>query len=393
MIGVRNNNCRRVCAAFFLWLLCCPMGYLTANPNDSLAGVNGSREGWKKYLPSLNGEVKARFEWNTNGETARFAVRNARLRFNGYVSPLVSYRFFLDFNDKGNITILDTYVVIKPGQFEFVLGQQRADLDRSVNPYFFANRSFLIKFLPTHYAVHYDGTASVRIQGWRDIGLQVGYTFRGASAPVRVAVGAFNGAGMNRPDWSDRFSYVVRLEYGERMNGLHCKGWYYNGWLGALGRREIAGDGVTVVEEKYRQKVQMTAVGAYYAHKRMYFEGEYGARWSDNEASRKTVHVGYLQGIYAFPFRKKKMLFKYIAPALRWDIGTNIAFQNQGNAALDMFSGNRLTFGLNFGFIEKIMVSELRLDYEQFLFREKPLDIGCNHLLQDKLTLELCIQF
>lgn len=382
-----------LCVAWPLCLAIWPVSDLSASvtPDEKPVEKANDEGTWKRYLPTLNGEVKARFEWNVNGDDARFAVRNARLRFNGYVSPLVSYRFFLDFNDNGHITILDTYVVVKPGQFEFVFGQQRADLDRSVNPYFFVNRSFLIKFLPTHYAVHYDRTASVRIQGWRDIGLQMGYTFRGGSLPWRVAFGVFNGAGMNSPEWSDKFSYAVRLEYGRRMDGIHCKGWYYDGWLGALDRRELSAEG-EVVETRFRQRVRMMACGAYYAHKRMYFEVEGGARWFDG-AEATAMRVGYVQGIYAFPFKRKTMLFKYVAPALRWDVGSGIVFQNQERASLDAFSGSRMTFGLNLGLIERIMVSELRVNYEKFLFREKPSDLSSNRLLQNKLTLELCIQF
>lgn len=69
------------------------------------------------------------------------------------------------------------------------------------------------------------------------------------------------------------------------------------------------------------------------------------------------------------------------------------ALQNQERASLDAFSGSRMTFGLNLGLIERIMVSELRVNYEKFLFRGKPSDLSSNRLLQNKLTLELCIQF
>lgn len=341
----------------------------------------------------MNGEMKARYEWNTNGGISRFNVRNARLRFTGYVSDLVWYRFFLDFNDNGNLTILDTYVTLCPGAFEFVFGQQRADLDRSVNPYFFANRSLLIKYLPTNCAVSHDGRVMADIQGWRDIGISGGYTFgKGGSFPVRIGAGAFNGSGMRNPVYSRKLSWSVRMEAGRKMDGIHCYAWYYDGWLASQERRVIdEGTGLEIVE-KFRQKTRMAAAGMYYCADRLYLEGEYGTRfpWEDVSVS-ETMHTAYFQWIYSFPLSIR--LFKYAAPAFRWDIAANIPFRNVNDSSFDMLSTNRLTFGMNMGLTEKLMVSELRLNFEKFLFRKEPSDLADNPLFQDKLTLELCIQF
>lgn len=104
---------------------------------------------------------------------------------------------------------------------------------------------------------------------------------------------------MNSPEWSDKFSYAVRLEYGRRMDGIHCKGWYYDGWLGALDRRELSAEG-EVVETRFRQRVRMMACGAYYAHERMYFEVEGGARWFDG-AEATAMRVGYVHVSTRFP--------------------------------------------------------------------------------------------
>ena len=95
--------------------------------------------------------------------------------------------------------------------------------------------------------------------------------------------------------------------------------------------------------------------------------------------------------IYSFPLSIR--LFKYAAPAFRWDIAANIPFRNVNDSSFDMLSTNRLTFGMNMGLTEKLMVSELRLNFEKFLFRKEPSDLADNPLFQDKLTLELCIQF
>lgn len=348
------------------------------------------KESLKKYIPEITGEIKVRFEWLTNGGQARFNVRNARLRANGYVNPHISYRFFLDFHDQGNITILDAYVVGRYGGWEFVMGQQRADLDRSVNPYFFANRSFLIKFLTSHYAVSDVGNDAVNIMGWRDIGLQASYRF-GDEIPARIAAGIFNGSGMNDPQWQGTLNYVGRVEVGHKLDGVGFKAWYYGGTLKALDKTIVSGAERETV--RHRQKVRMAAAGVHYAAADCYFEGEYGFKNLTREPDAKTMHTAYIQGIYAFRFPERVRFFRYAAPVVRWDYGANIDYLNAKTGKYDRFSGHRATVGLNFGFIDAIMISELRFNYEKFLFGQTPADIAYNSLIQDKFTVELCLQF
>ncbi len=390
ILGRALASRRPILLSVVMMLFSMPARSYGAEP-DKTAPAKEQRESLKKYIPEVTGEIKTRFEWRTNGRSVRFNVRNARLRANGYVNPYVNYRFFLDFHDQGKINILDAYIVARYKGWEVVLGQQRADLDRSLNPYFFANRSFLIKFMASHYAVGDVGDDAVNIQGWRDMGAQFSYRFAGR-VPVRVAAGIFNGSGLNNPQWqSSTLSYVGRIEIGHKFDGLGIKTWYYSGALAPLDKTVIV-DGMQQ-RIPHRQKMRMAAAGIHYAHKRYYVESEYGFKNLLEEPGGKTMHTAYVQGIYAFPFPERIKIFRYAAPVFRWDYGANIDYLNAISARHDRFTGHRITAGVNFGFIDAIMISELRFNFEKFLFADKPSDLGENNLIQDKFTIELCLQF
>jgi hypothetical protein len=95
----------------------------------------------------------------------------------------------------------------------------------------------------------------------------------------------------------------------------------------------------------------------------------------------------YIQAGYSVILSGNPLLFKNIAPVIRWDaIGENI-IEND-------FDASRLTFGLNFGLTEELFGSVLRVDYEHY-FVEKPIPEFDRYEEMDsnKITVELLLRF
>ena len=73
--------------------------------------------------------------------------------------------------------------------------------------------------------------------------------------------------------------------------------------------------------------------------------------------------------------------------------GNNVDYLNTITGKREGFNANRITAGVNIGFGEKWIKSELRLNYEKYLLKERPSDFSKNKLLQDKFTLEVVATF
>mgnify|MGYP003623494313 FL=1 len=92
-------------------------------------------------------------------------------------------------------------------------------------------------------------------------------------------------------------------------------------------------------------------------------------------------------------FRLPENIFaKTIVPQLRWDMGENIKFVNL-RRAMDSFDTHRVTVGLCFGLTERVVQSEVRLNYEHYFLDGKPVDYSDNPLLQNKFTVEFFARF
>ena len=102
--------------------------------------------------------------------------------------------------------------------------------------------------------------------------------------------------------------------------------------------------------------------------------------------------VAHVQGYYQFRFPRHATV-DYVAPIARWDLGDNIEFMNLQTAQLDRFSANRITVGVNVGFVRKLIGSELRFNYEKYFLDREPSDYASNTLLQDKITLGIVASF
>lgn len=345
------------------------------------------------YVPEVYGAVKAKFELGLYDGEHRFNVRNSRIGVRGNVSQSMKYVIQIDFNNEGKVSILDSYATLFHGGFEFSLGQQQyrflTDLDRGPNTSFFANRSFIAKFLTTYYEKT-PNNSYVKTIGSRDIGAMARYKL--ANAPLRFTLGAFNGAGTNNPEWSNSISVVARADIGNSKKGLSGAVSHYNGHSPAVyyDYNGCVQDETCEYVER-RQKFVMWGGELTYAQKNYRIEAQYAQRRLTCDQF-DLLHAGLVQGFYQFALPKSSFA-DYVSPLLRWDIGQDIEYMNVSKQSISSFSAQRVTVGLNLGFVSKIITSEVRLNYEKYLFNHKPLDYNANKLFHDKITIELIAAF
>ena len=347
------------------------------------------------FKPQIYGAVKAKFEISLYDGAHRFNVRNSRIGVKGLVSPYMRYAIQIDFNNEGKLSILDSYVSYFKGNFEFTLGQQQykfsTDLDRGPSTNIFSNRSFLAKFLTTYYGdelVNGKIVPFVESIGSRDIGALARYRLP-VDLPIRLNFGVFNGSGSNNPEWTDNLNFVGRLDVGGET-GLSGAISHYNGRTPVDFRVVTMTDG-TLTTQDFKQKLRMWGGELRYVAENYRIEAECAQRRLTN-TSMHLLTVAHVQGYYQFRFPRHATV-DYVAPIARWDLGDNIEFMNLQTAQLDRFSANRITVGVNVGFVRKLIGSELRFNYEKYFLDREPSDYASNTLLQDKITLGIVASF
>ncbi len=344
------------------------------------------------YKPQLEGAVKVKFELSTYDGKFRFNVRNSRFGIKGNASRHMSYKVQVDFNNEGKLSVLDAYAAYNQGHFEVVLGQQQykfsPDLDRGPSTNHFANRSFLSKYLTSYYSIDAEGKATVKTIGSRDIGARLTYHSH-TNVPFRLILGAFNGSGINNPEWQNNVNVLTRLEVGNATQGLCGAVSYYHGQSPSVTRPD--GEDGTI---SYHQNMQLIGGGLAYRNGPIYAEAEYAQRrLKAAENQVEVMHAAYVQGYYRFAMPREHSVVRYLAPLCRWDMGQNVDYLNLNTEKHEWFSANRMTLGLNIGFIEKMLRSELRINYEKYWVKKRPSDFAQNPLLQDKVTLEVVVTF
>jgi len=347
------------------------------------------------YVPQIDGAVKVKLETDLSGGAYRFNVRNSRFGVKGNVSRNMTYRIQVDFNNEGKVSVLDSYAGYTVGGFNVQLGQQQyhfsSDLDRGPTANMFANRSFLAKYLTGYYGSELSGgevVGYVRTLGSRDLGVMFTYAFE-AGVPMKVYAGAFNGSGINNPEWSKKVNWVGRWEIGG-SEGLRGSLAYYDGYTPLqLKVKETDGDRTT---ESVQTRLRMAGLELRYVRGGLFVEGEYARRFLDMGAVREVMTAALVHGYYRFGL-PEKALVRYIAPIVRWDMGNNIDYLNTSTRQREAFDANRITVGANFGFGEKLIRSEVRLNYEKYLFGRKPADFASNRAFHDRLTIEVVASF
>lgn len=347
------------------------------------------------YRPQVYGTLKVKFETCTDNGDHRFNVRNSRLGVHGYVSPNMRYAIQLELSSEGKLELLDTYVAYGIGAFEFSVGQQSysfsTELDRGAGKNLFANRSFVGKFITQYQSSYVDGDRiryRVKTIGSRDIGALLSYSPQESVLPVTFSLGAFNGEGINNPRWSNDVNVIAHARIGG-SEGFGVAGSYYFGHTPVDTGAELVDNRPVTVD--CRQRMRMWVVEARYLARNWLIESEFAQR-TLKVGHNDVLTAAMIHGLYRFRL-PRNVFAEHIAPVLRWDMGDNIKFVNERNDHLDSFDAHRITAGVTFGLTEKMLRSEIRLNYEQYFLSRKPTDFPVNNLLHNKFTVELIAVF
>lgn len=346
----------------------------------ALAMAQGGKD---LYMPRFDGAVKARVEFSTEDGAYRFNVRNARFGVAGSVTDNISYRMQVDFSNQGVTQFLDAYVTYGAGRFRMNLGQQAymfsSDMSRAPATLIFADWSMLAKYISTYsgaYPAAGGVTSYVHQFSARDLGAMATYSITRNSS-VKLSAGLFSGSGMNNPRWDNTVNVITRLDVTPAA-GLRLSASFY--------------DGNTPAEGGSRDRLRMVGAETEYYRGDLYLGAEYARRYMKNPGgSYQLMTAAFLQEIYYFRMNSPQV--KYLAPALRWDMANGLVYRDAIGGGLAEASPGRITAGLNIGFSEAPVRAEIRLNYEKYMFGDKPADLAVNRLFQDKVTLEFVASF
>ncbi len=299
----------------------------------------------KKWLPSVTGVIRAKYEQNTSDGKGRFDVRNARFGMSGNVGKYFGYKFEIDFCDEGQIKMLDVYASFIPVKnLTISLGQMKAPFSTEylLNPskFEFANRPFIDKRI---------------CKDLRDIGAKISYEFEG-KIPFSVSAIVINGTGVNNPEWTTQYAGGGRVVVGP-FKGLTIQANYLKGIIS-------------------RKKTEMQDYGLRYENKGFVFNTEYAQKTIVDTACSYTQSSMFAYALYNFQL--KKGMIRTVSPAIRYDFYS-------GNMKKGIYEPQRLTFGLTLGF-HKLSFATIRFNYEKYFY----------HTLderQDKFTVEFCARF
>ena len=264
-------------------------------------------------------------------------------------------------------------------------------MDRGPSTNLFANRSFLSKYLTSYYGSELSGGKTVdyvRTLGSRDLGAFFSYRFA-SKLPLKLLAGVFNGSGINNPVWGKHVNVIGRAELGG-SEGLQGAVAYYDGYA-PQHTRVVERDGENVTEN-FEQKMRMAGFELRYVRGKFRIEGEYARRYLGTGSSSEVMAVALVQGFYRFDLPERSFA-RYLLPVVRWDLGNGVDYLNSDTRRRELFDANRITAGINLGFSTKLVRSEVRLNYEKYLLKERPSDFAVNKLLHDKFTLEIVASF
>ncbi len=359
----------------------------------SLSNLRAEQE--EVFTPELFGVVKVKMEASTDNGEYRFDVRNSRIGVKGNASERMNYAIQIDYNNEGNISILDSWVGYHVEGFDIRLGQQQlqfsTDLDRGPSSSPFSNRSFLAKYITTYFktTASADGMSvsnGVSTMSSRDIGVHVGYKI--PKTIIKLSGGLFNGSGSNSPEWGSSVNGVARVDIGG-SSGLAGAVSYYGGVTPTDSYALYENDSwVNITQD---QRIDMFDGYLRYIKGDLFCEAEYAQR-RINQAGDHVMQAFYVHATYRIGVNDNP-IFKYIAPHLRWDMGKNVEYYDNVTGDIFHYNAKRMTYAVNFGLSEKRIRSELRLAYEDYFLKEKPADFGVNKLLHDKFTIELVAAF
>lgn len=314
---------------------------------------------WMKYLPTIKGTLRAKYEWSPQIGKSRFQLRNARIGFIGNVLENISYKVEIDVCDEGKIRVADAFAKLSlvEKQFAISAGFMRLpismDANRGPSSQYFANRSFVGKY----------------VGNVRDVGVRLGY--HPTKLQLNIELGIYNGGQTEttKGQWNKTFIYVGRANY--LFGGLKTE-------ISFLCQRP--------------DKIRMNSfdVALSWNYKNIFLEGEYmNKQYVHN--SFKTVHAYNIMGHYRFPISK---VLTHILLQGRWDSMTDysdgVVTNEQGKLACTNPGRDRLTLGVTFGYIKKIG-AEFRINYEKYFYHDDNVIASDNE--RDKLVAELVVKF
>ena len=314
---------------------------------------------------NIHGTIRGKYEYQPEDGAGRFEVRNARVGFDGTLSPIIYYKAEIDLCDEGKIKMLDAYTRLKPWQtLQFTIGQMRVpftiDAHRSPHQQYFANRSFIAK----------------QVGNVRDVGAALGYTFN-VGFPIVVEAGLFNGSGLtNQKDF-----WTKSVNFSAKAQLLLPRGFNLT-----LSTQKIKPDNTNIM---------MYDAGAYWHSKGWHIEAEYLYKHYANNAF-KAVHA--VDAFASYDIKVRKGIVKYVTPLVRYDYmsdhsdGTRYVdgkADKAGHLTINDYQRSRLTGGVTLS-LKKPFVSDIRLNYEKYFYR----DGGIAHKSEkDKLVLEVMTRF
>lgn len=315
-----------------------------------------------KPTMKIGGTLRGKVEYQTDDEKYRWEVRTARVNVSGKLTDKVEYKAEIDLCDEGKIKMLDAYTRIHPfsPDFQFTIGQERVpftiDAHRSPHQQYFANRSFIAK----------------QVGNVRDVGAEVGYTFR-PGFPIVTRFGVFNGSGLtNQKDfWTDNVNFSGKVEAALPI-------------------------GLTLEASVQKVKpgpvnIMMYDAGMTYKNKGFIAEVEYLYKHYADDAFDP---VGAFDSFvcYTIPVKRSDSFIQFWSPLARFDYMDN---HSDGTAGTDGklyitdYKRSRITAGVTLS-INMPFVTDIRINYEKYFYDD---DATPKVSEKDKFVIEFMTHF
>ena len=319
--------------------------------------ASGAENESVRYIPTVGGVMRTRFEIETADGINRFAVNNARVWVKGNILPKLSYFVCTDLCNQGKFQFLDAYgrfdvgkgVAIQAGQFRIPFG---VDPFRGPGSYVFADRSFIGR----------------DIDNIRAVGAQVSYTFQ-KNVPAVITAGVFSpNAITDHNHWSKTLNYALKVEV-------------------PVGPFKVSGGLQTIKPDSVRMNMADVAVS--FSKGRWIAEAEYMYKhYVDNPFP--DCHAYNFWVDYGMPL--KKTIFDRLSFQGRFDGTTRHSNGTPSGGVLpvDLPGRNRITVGSTLAYVKKPLKCEIQLNYEKFFYRKGAVAPDGRN---DKVVAELIISF
>lgn len=303
------------------------------------AWAEGTSDGASKYIPTIHGNIRAKYEYSTADDESRFAVRNARVKIGGYALPMVDYLVQVDFCAYGKISIMDAYVRLSPVKnLKILMGQERVpfsvDASRDLHEYYFTDLSFGAKYLGN----------------LRSVGIKAGYTI--PKTDIYVEGGIFNSSGLgDHTIWNTEMTYSIKANWKSNF-GLMPQ-------ICFMSRQPTGG-------VRYNQ----TDVSLSWHNSHWFVEGEYLYCNYTND-THAPVHAFNFFADYGFNIKSK--LCQRLSFRGRYDGTTAVStgVKDASGMLIDNYAKRqRLTAGVKTSYIHSKASLDLLLNYQHYFYPE-----------------------